>query len=483
MAASPTDLTIDLLGLTIGPRVSILAVTPQARQVAELLASREIRVLTEVSEALAELETEGEAAESQRILIDPVCLSDIVMRVPESLDPILARRLHPFVAYATRPDGRHVAIGFGHLLHLIRRHRWAGSLSLSRRSLCLMIEITAAPGWFEAPHPVALKRLGPLASYIAPISLEFLSAGALVMGWRCYELNKSRMTRDGTAPFPQPYWRGENLAGKTILLWRDEGPADEVMYASVFPDVIAVAAKVVIEIDSRLVPLFQRSFPTADVVPRQSPVHPRTLAPDIDLQAGYGTPCRYFRASIADFSGRRAFLRPDPARVAHWRAVMRAMRPGCVHVGLAWQTRGSLESAMQLGDWRGLAGLEDINIVNCQYGDIDVELAAFESTTGHAICTLPGLDLFHDLDDLTAAIAALDALVSIDTAVAHLAGGCGQRVLWVNVEWLHNFLGQNFVPWYPSAQALFWRDGQSGSDIAERAIAAVADMIRQRASS
>lgn len=488
MADPPTDpMAIDLRGLIVGPRVAILAVTPLAKQVAELLMPRGIRVLSETGQLVRMLEAAPDASDPEKILIDPACLADIVAHARESLDAMLSRKLHPFVAYAKKSsayvgksDDGLVAIGFGNLLYHIQRHRRAGSMSLAVRTLRLMIDMTAGPGWFEAPHPIALKKLGPLASFIAPISLGFLCSGALVMGWRCYELNKSRVTRDGVAPFPQPYWRGEDLAGKTILLWRDEGPGDEVMYASVFPDVIARAAKVVIEVDPRLVPLFQRSFPTSDVVPRQSPVHPRTLAADIDLQAGYGTPCRYFRAAIADFPERRSFLRPDPERVAHWRGVMQALRPGCIHVGLAWYTRSNAASALQLEAWYGLAKIAHINIVNFQYGDIEAETAAFESATGNAICTLPGLNLFHDLDDVAAALAALDALVSIDTVVAHLAGGCGQTVLWMGVEWLHNYLGESAVPWYPSAQAMFWREGESAAHVVARAVSAVAALIDRR---
>ena len=64
----------------------------------------------------------------------------------------------------------------------------------------------------------------------------------------------------------QPPWGGQPLAGRTILVYGEQGIGDEIMFASCLPDLLEQAGRVIVACESRLVPLFRRSFAPAEVL-------------------------------------------------------------------------------------------------------------------------------------------------------------------------------------------------------------------------
>ena len=101
-------------------------------------------------------------------------------------------------------------------------------------------------------------------------SLTRLLSGDFARGWEEYEWR----WRYDMAPrkFPAPIWDGRGQAGKSILVYAEQGIGDEIMFASCLPDLVSSAGQCLIECDPRLVPLLARSFPMADVVARPLPV-------------------------------------------------------------------------------------------------------------------------------------------------------------------------------------------------------------------
>ncbi len=281
--------------------------------------------------------------------------------------------------------------------------------------------------------------------------------GWVEYGWRFMAHRTPRR------PFPWPLWDGSPVEGKHLLVYAEQGVGDEIMFASCFSDLLRSAERCVIECDSRLAPLFQRSFPEAEIVGgkvekgiRQDTTAQLIALGPFDFQAAMGDLPRYLRPEPARFPHHDGYLRADPGRLAKWRARYDSLGPGR-KIGISW--RGGRTNAQQrlrsigLSDWRQVLTTPDTHFVNLQYGDTAAERERVRGETGIEVHHWEDADPLTDLDDFAAQIAALDLVISIDNATVHLAGALGVAT-WVMLplspdwRWL---LGRDDTPWYPSA--------------------------------
>ncbi|MGH8618738.1 MAG: tetratricopeptide repeat protein, partial [Burkholderiales bacterium] len=295
-------------------------------------------------------------------------------------------------------------------------------------------------------------------------ALAKLKRAQYAEAWPDYEARKRVRSNYLPRPYAFPEWRGEALAGRTLLVYGEQGIGDEIMFASCLADLQQTGARVILDCAPRLATLLQRSFPAVQVqgVAQNDP-QPAWLATagTIDYQIASGSLPAHFRQTPAAFPHDVSYLVPDPARVARWRARLAA--DGRRAVGIAWRgglasTRSSLRSTALL-DWAPLLGAADCVFVSLQHGDCAQEVAALRAQ-GVAIEHWP--EAIADLDELAALIGALDLVISVQTAAVHFAGALG-RPVWVLVpavaEWRYGEHGAT-MPWYPSAE--LFRQGRDG---------------------
>jgi len=318
----------------------------------------------------------------------------------------------------------------------------------------------------------------------ASYALSLLGAGDFARGWEQYEwrLRVPDSTRGAAAPFPQ--WAGEPLAGKTLLVRSEQGIGDEIMFASCLPDLLAAGAQVVLECSVRLTGLFSRSFPGVRVIARNRSQPPdwASLGP-IDVQCAAGSLPRWLRRDAGDFPG-TPYLRADPARVAAWRARL-ADGPEPLRVGIAWTggLPGTLRAArsLSLDALEPLLTLPGARFVALELGDCSAAVAAVRRRTGARIDTWPGVAA--DPDEAAALASALDALVCVPTAMAHLAGALG-RPVWVLVPgvgtWRYLWQGER-MPWYGSMRLLRRAPGTDTRSVVAQAREALAPLTRSAA--
>lgn len=283
-----------------------------------------------------------------------------------------------------------------------------------------------------------------------------LMRGDYAAGWAEYE-RRFAATGTPTRGFPFPEWRGEPLAGKRILIYAEQGLGDEIMFASCVPEVLKRAAHVVIESNTRLAPLFMRSFPQAAVHgANKDDEHSWLQAlPQVDFQIAIGSLPLHFRGTRAAFPANSGYLVADGARIERWRTRL-AASGNRLRVGIAWRG-GSLRTrqltrSLALAHWQSLLTQPSVDFVSLQYGDVTDESAQLRDRHGVTVRSFG--DEFSDIEELAAAITALDLVVSVDNTVAHLAGALG-RPVWMLLpfapEWRYLRSGDT-MPWYPSAR-------------------------------
>ena len=412
---------------------------------------------------LAELvDTPGEAVRAHRIAVSLTpAVADALSNLGGALHKLLrfdeAARL---LERATRCDpGLAVAwTNRGNALEALGR--------IAEAESCHRTAIDLAPSLADAHGNLAylLKRHGrhkeALAAFDAALeadpkhaqarynrSLLLLETGVLRAGWADHDWRfATPQFQDQRRRLSMRAWRGENIAGRRLLVWREQGVGDEILFASCYEEAMRRAGRLVIECDRRLVPLFARSFPDADVRPETA--DPR----DADLQIAAGSLPRLLRADLKRFPARPSWLVPDPVLVERWRERLAALGPG-LRVGIGWRsqlmTADRKAAYVMLDHWGPLLALPGVVFVNLQYGECEAEIRAAEERFGVTIHRWADLDLKDDFDGAAALTANLDLVISPATSTGELAGALGVPVWrFGSRDWTQLATGAR--PWFPA---------------------------------
>ncbi len=249
-----------------------------------------------------------------------------------------------------------------------------------------------------------------------------------------------------------PTWTAADTDAR-VLVYREQGVGDEIMLASMYPDLIEQAREVVVECDTRLVPLFARSFPRAEVRAQTHDESRRETMHDFDRAIPAGSLIRWFRPTLDAFPDRRSFLVPDPERVTVWRERLAAVGPG-PYVGVSW--RSKIQTAerrleyTRLDEWGEIFATRDVTWINLQYDDCNRELLDAEAHFGVRIERWDWLDLMNDFDEVAALMTALDLVVAPFNAVAMLSGALGVETVAMGNRYGWGELGSGRMPWQPS---------------------------------
>ena len=301
-------------------------------------------------------------------------------------------------------------------------------------------------------------------------STILLCLGRLGEGWDDYEARLNPQFSERTEfLIDRPRWApGDDLSGKTLLVVGEQGLGDEVLFGNVLSEVIdrlGPDGKLVLAVERRLVPLFQRALPAAEVVAHATydvggrfgrTAGEREDLSDVDSWTPMGSLMREFRRTVQAYPARPAFLEPDPVRVAHWKKVLEAA-PAGPKVGLLWKSAVGKDSRHRyfspFAAWAPVLAQKGVTFVNLQYGDCSEELAAARQDFGVEIYTPPGIDLKQDLDDVAALCCAMDLVVGFSNATLNIAGACGVPTFLISTPGAWPRLGETKAyPWYPRTQ-------------------------------
>jgi Flp pilus assembly protein TadD len=292
-------------------------------------------------------------------------------------------------------------------------------------------------------------------------ALALLAAGDLPAGLREYEWRPHRTPRE----FPQPRWRGEALAGRTLFLHAEQGFGDAIQAVRFIPRLRAQGARVILECRPRLKRLFVFSNCADVVIAREEPI------PPFD--------CYTSALSVAGILG--VTLETIPKQVPYLSAPP-ANRPpgGKPRIGLVWAGNpGHNDDALRSIPLAELAPV--LNLPGYDFFSLQVPVPAGD---GAVLAGFPQLvnagNGLLDFMDTATAIAGMDLVITVDTAVAHLAGALGKPV-WLLLahspdwRWFRQCGDQS--PWYPTMRLFRQpRRGQWGPVVAR-----VAEELKQGA--
>jgi hypothetical protein len=271
--------------------------------------------------------------------------------------------------------------------------------------------------------------------------------GEFDQGWAQYEW-RTRMpgyANRGRVGLPRPQWTGGDgggdVAGKTVLVHGEQGLGDMIQMARYVPLLAARGARVMVECEASLRPLLSRLDGASVVLARSNDL------PDFDLHCPVMSLPHAFGTTLATVPAGVPYLRPDAERMTQWSARLPSA-PGMT-IGLAWAggplaTRRKCPAAV----FSPLLSVPGVHFVSLQMPGPHVDPLA--PPPGVTLTDLTAA--IRDFDDTAALIERLDLVISVDTAVAHLAGAMG-RPVWTLLphaadwRWLKH---RGDSPWYPT---------------------------------
>ena len=286
-------------------------------------------------------------------------------------------------------------------------------------------------------------------------SLLLLLNGEYREGWREYEWRwKKRGFTSPSRRFDQPCWQGEEITGKVILVHAEQGFGDTLQFCRYVPLLSARGARVVLECQAPLVPLLSTVAGVSAVIPTgEMPGRFDLQAPMLSLPGIFGT-------SLENIPTTVPYVAPPPDRLHFWSTMAgngKRLRVGLCWAGKSYPDPGRSCPADQL------APLADVNGVAFHSLQVGREGAVPFAMIDHT-------GLVRDFADSAALIAQLDLVVTVDTAVAHLAGAMGKPA-WVLLPYSPDWrwlLDRDDSPWYPSLRLFRQSSRGSWQDVVQR---------------
>ncbi|MGD0462048.1 MAG: tetratricopeptide repeat protein [Tepidisphaeraceae bacterium] len=300
------------------------------------------------------------------------------------------------------------------------------------------------------------------------LSVSLLLKGEFEDGWREYEYRlhgKELTSRPRICS--QPLWNGEELHGRTILLDAEQGYGDVIQFIRYVPHIVSRGGRVILMGYAEQVRLLEG-------VPGIEQILTREPLPAFDVYCPLASLPQVFATRLDSIPAEVPYLKADPSLAKLWGKKL-GPRTDQLRVGLVWAGRPThkrdRERSISLSQLAPLATAGGVTFYSLQMGEA-------ASQANHPPPGMELLDLTADLRDFAdtaGLISHLDLVVSVDTAVVHLAGAMGKPV-WVLLSFVPDWrwlLDRDDSPWYPTMRLFRQKSPGEWNDVVRRVAHAI----------
>lgn len=394
-------------------------------RILQILTRNRSRAL-ELLDAGASLQRKGEIDEAIRLYRDAIEWDPLSFQAFNNLGTALRQKGNFFEAIESYKAALRIKPDFAAAMHnLGTALRDAGEIEESIR-------------WFRR----AIRVQPDFVEAHGNLSFALLLAGNFEEGWEEYEW--IWRLKQPSARLPQPRWNGEDIRGKSILLYAEQGFGDVIQFARYAPLVADRGANVIIGCQREL----KRLLSSLDGIKAVIAFGERV--PEFEYHCPLPSLPRIFRTTVESIPRRVPYLSVSDQLREAWRE--RVGRASSTYkVGLAWAGSpghlNDLNRSCRPDLFLSISRISGLQLFSLQK---DVP-----SRWERSRDTFPLIDLMAevgDFSDTAALIMNLDLVISVDTAVAHLAGALGKPV-WTLIPYAPDWrwmLNREDSPWYPT---------------------------------
>lgn len=287
------------------------------------------------------------------------------------------------------------------------------------------------------------------------ISLAKLALGDYKVGFEQYEWRwRNESTKLKLPPSSQPMLQTlREASGSVVLIWSEQGLGDALQFVRYVPMLAKAGATVFLLVKPALAEFFMDMPGVEAVFVPDQPLPQRDYhCPMMSLPRVFGTTIKTIPAEIP-------YLYADTSKVLAWQA--RLGKKNGVRIGLAWS--GSAEHRHDFKRSIPLAAFERLcKLPGCQLVSLQQEVRITDQASLAEFGVRHFGNELTDFTDTAALVSCMDMVVSVDTSIAHLAGGLGMplKVLLPFVAEWRWLMDRSDSPWYPTA--VLYRQPENG---------------------
>jgi tetratricopeptide (TPR) repeat protein len=285
------------------------------------------------------------------------------------------------------------------------------------------------------------------------LALLYLVNSDFENGWPLYQ-NRSHLEELETkfSYLNRQYIKQRPQDSKPILVLSEQGIGDQILFLSLLFELLKFENKILVALDERLIPLFNRSFPSIHFYSDKSDLS--SLDYSYNLLAG--SMGKLFRKSTLDFERQSiSYLKPNTELTKTIRASLKS--DSKLICGIAWKSANKKighEKSLSLESYKPFFEIDNIDFIDLQYGDTFDEKEKVKSKFGVNIRSVEAIDKFNDIDGLAALVNACDFIITTSNVTAHIAGAIGKKTYLLvpfnqgRIWYWHDSIEKSL--WYPS---------------------------------
>lgn len=286
--------------------------------------------------------------------------------------------------------------------------------------------------------------------------MGLLFAGQYLEGWQHYSWRwKAPPPSEQPRAYPQPIWRGQEVNGKRVLLYAEQGFGDTIQFVRYAPLIAQRGARVIVQCPPALVKLLARTSGIERVISENDALPPFDFhASMMDLPMVFGTTLQTIPAEVP-------YLKCAPAKVERWAARLAADEPQgrpARRIGLCWS--GNPRRNQNRIRSIPLEMLSPLGALNPRLKFISLQKSFSARNSGVSQWLADYDNELTDFEETAALMMNLDLIITVDTAIAHLAGALALQtwtMLCLGPDWRY-MAHQADMPWYPTMR-LFRQTG------------------------
>ena len=276
-------------------------------------------------------------------------------------------------------------------------------------------------------------------------------------------LNEFAKKNDSYTLIKKKLLRNKNIIpSKKLLIIREQGVGDEILYGTIYEDLLNSHNDTIIESDERLIPLFINSFDNKfknNFFKLGSFSKDPSKLSQFDQILYAGSLGYYFRNNINKFP-KKNYIKIDQRNIDLGEKNLEICKKK-YKIGLSWKSFKNIYSnqkSLNLNDLNDIINLEDIDFINLQYGEVRNEVNEYNNSSKNQIIDLKNIDLFNDFLKVGSILKNLDLFITVSNSTAHLAGALGVKTILIkpfNQATFHYWNQPTTkTPWYSNVELL-----------------------------